>query len=514
MNQPANIQQSLLELHYGLLDDTEAAQWRRHIETEADVAAAWAEVLKLTGQFAEAAKLQGVPREKRFQPLTTKQILQAHTELRARRYARWRWVRRIMATTAMLVMFAFVGTRFISRLPNSPPLPLRLQVASVSDGARSKPNQFQFAVTRGDRRVFAIPAMLRLEVQAANATLHRQSVSTDKAGQATFTVPASLKLPKESRLVVSAVSPDGSTSASTSLPLEPTRCLTYLTVDRPLYRPGETILFRSLTLERHSLRADVDVPIHFELRDPSGAAVPNAQRDGVTQRGVGNGAFLLPASVTGGEYTLVARSLDGFFPEEQRKVIVQQYRVPRFKKEIEFKHRSHGPGDLVEADFSALRAEGGPLAKAKLRITATVDGREVSKQESLTNDVGTCVVSFRLPEHIADGDGQLAVSIDDGGTQETQVKTIPIQLGKVKVDFYPEGGPLVAGVENRVYFAAHSTLGKPIHVAGQILDQQGREVARAETVRDGLGSFRFTPDRKSTRLNSSHPRLSRMPSSA
>ncbi len=496
MNPSNNLQQTLLELHYGLLDEADAARWRKRIESEADVALAWAEVLKLTGQFAEAAKLRGVPQGKRVQPPTTQQLAQARDKAHEQRVARWRFVRRMVASVAIVLMCGIVGLRFARRLPHSPMLPIRLQVTSVADEARSALNQFQFAVTRGDRRVMAMPAMLHFEVRASRAVLHRQDVSTDKAGNAKFAVPPHIKLPKNSELLVIATAPDGSlTSAHTTLPLEPTRCLTYLTVDRPRYRPGETILFRSLTLERHSLRADVDVPIHFELRDPSGAAVPNAQRDGVSQRGVGNGAFGLPASATGGEYTLVAKSLDGFFPDEQRKLLVQQYRVPRFKKDIEFKRRSHGPGDLVEADFSAARAEGGPLAKAKVRITATVDGHEVAKQEAMTSEVGTCVVSFRLPQHIADGDGQLAVSIDDGGTQETQVKTIPIQLSKVKVDFYPEGGHLVAGLENRVYFAAKNPLGKPIHVAGQVLDRQGREVARVETIRDGLGSFRFTPSR-------------------
>ena len=386
MNQPNDIQQTLLELHYGLLDEAEAAQWRRRIETEADVALAWADVLKLTGQFAEAAKLQGVPSGKRVQRATPPEILQARAEDRARRSALWRSVRRILVTVAIVMMCGFVGLRFVERLPNSPPLPLRLQVTSVADRSHSKPNQFQFAVSRGDKRSLAKPAILNFEVRAANAVLHQRAVTTDQSGKATFAVPVSLKLPKDSRLHVTAGLPDWSQmSASTTLSLEPTRCATYLTVDRPLYRPGETILFRSLTLERHSLRADVDVPVRFELRDPSGAAVPNATHDGVTQRGVGNGAFVLPASATGGQYTLIARSLDGFFPEEQRKVQVQQYRVPRFKKEIEFKRRSHGPGELVEADFSASRAEGGPLAKAKVRITATVDGREVEKSASTSS---------------------------------------------------------------------------------------------------------------------------------
>ena len=484
---PTDIQQTLLELHYGLLDEAEAAQWRRRIETEPETAVAWAEVLQLATRFAEAAKVRGEPCHLSGVPgpLTT------HPQ---RRRLRIHFQR--LASVAALLLVAIVGVRFANRLPSQPTLPIRLHAEAFSDEARPQPNQFQFVTGRGGQRVSVVPANLTWEVRAANAVLHREVTPTDNDGRAKFVVPVNLKLPKDSQLRVTATPFDRSlTATSTTLPLEPTRCLTYLTVDRPLYRPGETVYFRSLTLERHSLRGELDVPVHFELRDPGGAVVPNAVREGVTQRGVGNGAFALPASAAGGQYTLVAKSLDGFFPEEQRQFQVQQYRVPRFKKDIEFKRRSHGPGDLVEADFSASRAEGGPLSKAAVRITATVDGREVSRQQTTTSEVGTCVVSFKLPEHIADGDGQLAVSIDDGGTQETLVKTIPIQLGRVQVDFYPEGGHLVAGLENRVYFAARNPLGKPVHVAGQILDRQGREVARVETVRDGLGSFRFVPRR-------------------
>src|SRR5207249_5823937 len=38
------------------------------------------------------------------------------------------------------------------------------------------------------------------------------------------------------------------------LPLVAPEYLTHLTTDRPMYRPGETVRFRSLTLERYSLR--------------------------------------------------------------------------------------------------------------------------------------------------------------------------------------------------------------------------------------------------------------------
>src|SRR6185295_1325421 len=81
----------------------------------------------------------------------------------------------------------------------------------------------------------------------------------------------------------------------------------------------------------------------------------------------------------------------------------------------------------------------------------------------------------------------------DGGTRETIAKTIPVNLGKVEVKFYPEGGDLVAGLENRVYFVGRNPLGKPVHVEGKIVDSQNREVTKVETGHKGMGKFAFTP---------------------
>ena len=323
--------------------------------------------------------------------------------------------------------------------------------------------------------------------------MHQATLSTDSSGKGQFTVPSDLKIPKDARLHVNSTNVTASEAPDLVIPLEPTRCLTYLNVDRPVYRPGETIRFRSLTLERYSLRPNVDLPIRFEMLDPSGAAVAGAFVEGVTDRGVGNGEFLIPTSAPGGEYTVLARSLDGFFPIEKRKIQIRNYRVPRFKKDIEFERRSYGAGDTVKVDFEAIRAEGGPLVQQPVQVTAKVDGEVIFETSAKTDTSGTCSVTFKLPDHISKGDGQLSFAIDDGGTQEVQAKTIPIQLGKVVVDFYPEGGYLVDGLVNRVYFAARNPLGKPIHIAGEILNRSGKQVAKLKTTRDGMGRFEFTP---------------------
>ena len=64
---------------------------------------------------------------------------------------------------------------------------------------------------------------------------------------------------------------------------------------------------------------------------------------------------------------------------------------------------------------------------------------------------------------------------------------------KVLVDFYPEGGYLVPGVENAVAFKMHDPGGLTVKASGQLVDEQGVVVAPLQVEHDGMGVVRFTP---------------------
>ncbi|MGI9472570.1 MAG: MG2 domain-containing protein, partial [Rubripirellula sp.] len=388
------------------------------------------------------------------------------------------------------------------RLPETPLASVRIEAEPMPPEQAENEREYRVVTSRIDGSISSLgsfpvtPASISFSVLASNQVLFSGESTTDKDGVGRISIPPELAIPSDAMLKVTASDRSGNMSnSSIEVPLEPTRCLTFLTVDRPVYRPGETVYFRSLTLQRRSLVANADVPIRFELTDPSGAVVPGAFTEGVTDRGVGNGVFMIPSAAAGGTYRLVAKSLDEFFPEEHCEFQVRAYRVPRFKKELEFRKRSYGPGETVQADFSAIRAEGGPLADASLRITATVDGKVVHQSTATTSSSGNSLIEFALPPLIREGKGQLSVIVDDRATRETKSKTIPIQVGRVSVDFYPEAGYLVDGLTNRVYFVARDTLGNPIDLAGEILDRSGQYVAKVETARDGMGRFEMVPRR-------------------
>ena len=60
------------------------------------------------------------------------------------------------------------------------------------------------------------------------------------------------------------------------------------------------------------------------------------------------------------------------------------------------------------------------------------------------------------------------------------------------IEFFPEGGNLVAGLESNVAFMAHSN-GRPVKADGIIIDQQGDTIQHFQTNEDGYGKFQLTP---------------------
>jgi hypothetical protein len=65
---------------------------------------------------------------------------------------------------------------------------------------------------------------------------------------------------------------------------------------------------------------------------------------------------------------------------------------------------------------------------------------------------------------------------------------------EAKIQFFPEGGDLVAGVENMVALKANDQFGLPVSVKGVIQDHTGKELLMFESVHDGMGRFLLTPD--------------------
>ncbi|HEX3147192.1 MAG TPA: alpha-2-macroglobulin family protein [Gemmataceae bacterium] len=329
------------------------------------------------------------------------------------------------------------------------------------------------------------------------------------------------------------------------VPLERPVYVTHLVTDKPLYKPGEIVRFRSLTLDRSTfLPPERDLHLEFRLRKPDGSMEflpdgngrvmidlkPVIGPDGKPVRGIGTGEYEIPDNAAGGEYALEVVELvepkDGRAEQvvvlDTRRFLINRYVPDVFEKKLEFDGKSYGPGDTVQVRVEVSRTAGGPMKDARADIAASIDGKppffadKGVRFQLMTNPANrqvtaVCNVKFKLPADLFAGRGPkdkalnaiLTVSIQDGSDAEPIVRPIPLVEKELRVEFFPEGGDLIEGIPSRVYFQVRTPNGKPADLKGTITDGTNI-VADIGTLTDpeqagvnrGQGMFTFTPKAK------------------
>lgn len=249
------------------------------------------------------------------------------------------------------------------------------------------------------------------------------SKSTADKGRWLVDLPATLPLTPENTPYLELLPQGQKDAAPSRVPLrvlEPAY-RTQLAVDRPVYQAGDTIHFRSLTLERFGLKIPGrEFTAIYTLTDVQGQELQTVR--GLTRKdGLGGGEFGVSPNWPAGEYRLTVREAQNRFPP------------------------------------ATCRFPVGPIAP----------------------DLGKAAQDQRLD-----------------------------------VEFFPEGGDLVAEVDNHVYFRVRSSLNQPADLQGAIVDSQGHEIVAVSTVGQkrqtsqtaGLGMFTLRPrDGEGYRLEVASP---------
>ena len=274
----------------------------------------------------------------------------------------------------------------------------------------------------------------------------------------------------------------------------PRRFLTHVSTDKPIYRGGENVYVRGVILDAAAhtpLPANEQPGAMVEITGPRGDRVASGHAR--AEASVVAFTWTVPPGAAGGPHTVKITYPGAGHAPAERQFDVRAYRAPRLKTQILFLRDGYGPGDEIVASLHVERAEGGVPEGAAVTATARVDGAVVHRGPVTVDGGGDGICRFRLPDDIARGEGTLSFAIMDGGSLETAAKTIPILLQSIDVQFYPEGGELVADLPGRVYFEARTPARKPADLAGVVVDEAGREVARVRTEHEGRGRFSFTP---------------------
>lgn len=268
----------------------------------------------------------------------------------------------------------------------------------------------------------------------------------------------------------------------------------YVQLDKPLYKPGETIwlsaFIRNATDMKASDKSDI---LYVELIDPKGNVAQKHQL--IANKGKSNADFLLDENVMGGIYKVKAytnwqKNTNDFFEKE---IQVQKVVLPRLKMKMEFLKKAYGPGDEVVSKVDLQTLENQPLSNYAVKYIVQLNGQKLIESKLTSDNEGLAYVKFQLPNELTTNDGLLNVMIDYEGRTESISRSVPITLGNIELGFYPEGGDLVDGLISKMAFKALNEFGKPADIKGVIKDSDDNTITNFESFHNGMGAFNLEP---------------------
>jgi A-macroglobulin complement component/alpha-2-macroglobulin family protein/MG2 domain-containing protein len=266
----------------------------------------------------------------------------------------------------------------------------------------------------------------------------------------------------------------------------------HLSLDKPAFRPGETLRMRGVYLGRNDLDPR-DIALGLRIRDPRDRVVKNFGRP-LAVDGVVADTWSIPAQLPGGEYRLEAMSPDDKLVLAVENFSILNFRAPRLDKQIDLDRRSYARGETGRAEVKVARLDSDAAAlPLDLEASVTIDGKSIWQEKRRSFPDREQNFDFQIPEQVGEGRGRFVLTVRDGASVETKVETFFVPDGFHEVRFHPEGGQYVAGQENRLYVEVFDRYGREADVSGKVLDEKNREIAHFQCEHQGRGILLLHP---------------------
>jgi hypothetical protein len=242
----------------------------------------------------------------------------------------------------------------------------------------------------------------------------------------------------------------------------------YLTTDKPLYQPGQTMHIRALCLDDHSLAAQGGKELILHVEDSKGNKVFKKKLK-TSRFGIASAKFELADEVNTGEYHVKAL-LDK--ESQEKSVTVKKYVLPKFKIELTKDRSFYAPGDTIKGSLKADYFFGKPVAGAEVTLilsTFETGFRKAGEIKGKTDREGSFSFELRIPSYLVGQPlekGKAVAKIDAQVTdtaRHKETKSVPVTVTSrpISIDIMPESGTLRSGLSNNVYILTSYPDGSP-----------------------------------------------------
>lgn len=267
----------------------------------------------------------------------------------------------------------------------------------------------------------------------------------------------------------------------------------HLHLDKPYYAIGDNIWFKAYLYNSTTQEpSDISKILYVELIN---------ERDSIKQQlklpvmgGATWGNFSLPDTLTEGNYRIRAytqwmRNTGSEFFFDKTIKIGYSWTNEVFTN-TDYSYSKEDNKEKVAANITFKDKQGNPYAGNEVRYEVQVDAKSLVKGKAITNQQGVLTLSFinNLPDISKTGRIVATIELPEG---KKVTREIPIKATSRSVDvqFFPEGGNLIAGLPTKIGVKAVNSSGLGENISGVIIDPNGVEINRFETKHLGMGNF-------------------------
>jgi hypothetical protein len=263
----------------------------------------------------------------------------------------------------------------------------------------------------------------------------------------------------------------------------------YLQLDSKVYTTDKTIWFKAIVVNAADHTATkISGVLYVELIDPEEKVIEKKVIK--IENGIGDGFFDLNQSYSEGLYLIRAYTDwdknfgKDFFYKEYIQVFAPSTKVKTDPiSNITLVEKQNNKKRLI-AYFDPLEIDS--LHKKELTLFITLD----DKKDTLSikkNDDNKYMLNYLIP----DGSQFVTMQMQTKNFCSYS-KTFALDEDRLDLQFFPESGELVDGIESKVGFKAVDYNGKGISVEGDIINEKGEVLTSFKSNQLGMGSFILT----------------------
>ncbi len=259
----------------------------------------------------------------------------------------------------------------------------------------------------------------------------------------------------------------------------------YVVTDKPFYSAGDKIYFSVFLVNSIYFNRTTDTKfIYVELIDATGNVVHRLRVMG--SEGRFHNAIPLSTKTTAGKYTLRAYSKWQTNSDNEllftRELEIGNYIDDAVHTKI--KYEFDGSGKVV-ASVEVTDNIFSPIPDNVVEYSLTINGR-TTFHTTKTDRYGFFRFSFRPSSNMSDC---IRMNINANGRKLDRKVQLPSFEDDFSAKFLPEGGNLIAGIEQVVAFKAVGIDGRAVEVEGAILTKSGVKVCDIRSEHCGMGRF-------------------------